>query len=65
MKKIACSTREIARMFGYSPGSLSNMRGKKIGPIYYKRGKKVVYFIEDFTAWVKEKSAETSQNLMT
>jgi hypothetical protein len=50
----AISPKEAALSYGFSEGTLANMRNRREGPLFYKRGRKVVYFISDFERWLKE-----------
>ncbi len=53
------SDTEAADRYGYAKGTLSNMRSKRIGPRFYKRGAKVFYAIEDFDQWIGERPVLT------
>lgn len=52
--KKTASPEVMSELYGIPLGSLANMRSKRIGPKYFKVGKrKVLYFFEDFENWVK------------
>lgn len=38
--------------FGFAVGYLANLRAKKQRPMYHKAGKKILYRVSDFEAWV-------------
>ena len=44
-------------------GSLANMRWKKIGPKFYKIGKKVVYRPEDIEAFLFQNPVQTIDSI--
>jgi len=58
--KKALTPRQAAEVYGIAEGTLANWRYKKIGPKYHRIGegkqkrKKILYFIEDFEAWLKQ-----------
>jgi hypothetical protein len=37
----------LKEIYDLNPRTMANLRSLKRGPIYYKRGRKVYYFIED------------------
>jgi predicted DNA-binding transcriptional regulator AlpA len=48
------SPEEVAKAFGFSRGTLANMRSKKIGPKYYKvQNRKVLYRFADVEKWIQ------------
>lgn len=51
--------KQAAIMFGFSVGYLANLRAKKQGPKYYKPGKKVLYKVSEFEAWVTANPVKT------
>jgi len=52
--------REVAYAYGISEGTLANWRSKKIGPRYYKAGRrKVIYFQSDLDSWAKHEPVLT------
>lgn len=50
--KKTISPKTASEMFGFSVGALANLRCKRQGPKYYRVGRKVLYFLEDFESWV-------------
>ena len=53
MQKRTLTPDDVSEMYQIPKGSLANMRHKKIGPRYYKVGRRVRYFIEDIELWIK------------
>lgn len=50
--KIALCPAEIEVLYGITKGTLANWRAQKIGPSFYKIGKrKVAYKVSDFEKW--------------
>jgi hypothetical protein len=50
----AVTAKEAALMYGFKEGTLANMRSQKVGPKFYKVGrKKVLYFTEDLDIWAR------------
>ena len=44
--------REVAQSYGFSEGTLANMRSRRIGPPFVKMKKKVLYPVEQLEAWL-------------
>ncbi len=59
LAKKVVSPKEAASIYGFSEGTLANMRNHLEGPLFYKRGRKVIYFIADFEKWLKENPVRT------
>ncbi len=55
-EKLAVKTKEAAEMIGMSSVWLEQDRRKErsIGPPFIKRGKAVLYVVEDLKKWLKE-----------
>ena len=53
-EKKAVTPAEAAHMYGYTVGALAQLRHRRQGPKFYKVGKKVLYFIEDFENWIRQ-----------
>ena len=47
------NTEEVARAFGFSKGTLANMRSKKLGPKYFKVNRKILYRFADVEKWIQ------------
>ena len=45
--------REAADIFGFAEGTLANLRSKRQGCKFYKRGRKVLYDADEFERWVR------------
>lgn len=52
IEKISYTPTEAAAVTGFSTGTLGNMRSAKVGPRYFKRGRKVIYMHEDLIRWL-------------
>lgn len=59
----AATPEQISRIYGIATGTLANMRAKKTGAKYYKVGRKVLYFYEDFENWVKSSPVHTKDSI--
>ena len=44
--------REVAQSYGFSEGTLANMRSRRIGPPFVKMKKKVLYPVEQLEDWL-------------
>jgi hypothetical protein len=44
--------REVAQSYGFSEGTLANMRSRRIGPPFVKMKKKVLYPVEQLESWL-------------
>jgi hypothetical protein len=51
-RMIAGDTPTISKMFGIAVGTLQNLRSQGRGPRYYRLGRKILYKIDDVSAWV-------------
>jgi hypothetical protein len=49
--KLALDPFDIERLFGLSRGVLANMRVKRIGPPYFKVGRRIFYQPDPFKKW--------------
>ena len=63
VKRRALSPDEAAAMYGLNVGTLANLRYAKQGPKYFKVGKKVVYFVEDVEAWIRQNPVLTRDSI--
>jgi len=54
MKKKAISPAELESIYSIPVGTLANLRTFKRGPRYFKIGAKVLYFVEDVEAWIRQ-----------
>jgi Helix-turn-helix domain len=59
LKQVSVTPEQAAKLYGLNPGSLANLRSRKTGPTYYKRGKKVLYKVEDLERWLFEEPVMT------
>lgn len=63
VSKITASSAAIAKMFDLNQGTLANMRSKRIGPKFFKVGRKILYRISDVEQWVFDNPVVTSDSL--
>lgn len=61
--KRAGSPYEVYVTYGIPLGTLANMRWKKVGPKFYRQGRRIVYFFDDVEAWLKENPVLTIDSL--
>jgi predicted DNA-binding transcriptional regulator AlpA len=53
--KRALTPREFAECYGFSEGTLANLRYQKRGPKYYRIGqRKILYYIDDIESWIRQ-----------
>ncbi|MDV7143420.1 helix-turn-helix domain-containing protein [Tropicimonas sp. TH_r6] len=52
------TTRQVAKMTGFSQATLEAFRSKRQGPAYYKQGANVRYRLEDIRAWMESERFE-------
>ena len=45
--------RQAAEIYGIAEGTLANYRSQNKGPRYYKSGRKVIYFVDEFESWLR------------
>ncbi len=58
------SPKEAAERFPYySEGTLANLRHKKKGPPYYKRGNKIFYDPQQYEAWLRGNPVKTIESI--
>ena len=50
----ALTPKDCESIYGLNVGTLCNMRFHKIGPKYYKLGKKILYRVDDIEKWLAE-----------
>ena len=47
IERIALTPYQSSQAYGISEGTLANMRYRKVGPRFFKVGRKVLYFVTD------------------
>ena len=62
LRKKALSPFEASQVYGFSEGTLANLRCRKQGPRFYKVGRKVLYLVSDFEAWVCQNPVLTADS---
>jgi predicted DNA-binding transcriptional regulator AlpA len=63
VERRALSPEEAATMYGLNVGTLANLRHARRGPKFFKIGKRVVYFVEDIEAWMRQSPVLTRDSL--
>ena len=62
-KRRALSRKEIEERYPISEGTLANLKSQGKGPPWYKLGGRVVYFVDEFEAWIRgEEAGESSED---
>jgi len=59
----ALTPKDCESIYGLNVGTLCNMRFNKIGPKYYKLGKKVLYRVDDIEKWLAENVVLTKDQM--
>ena len=54
--------KQAAAMYGFSFGYLANLRSKRQGPPFYRPGRKILYRVSDFEAWVTANPVKTVES---
>jgi len=64
MEKIrqSATPQEVAQVFGIPAGTLANLRSKREGPRFFKRGRRVVYFFSDVENWLRQSPVLTKDD---
>lgn len=68
-KKRTLTPQQVEEVFGIPIGSLANMRCQKHGPKYYilpnghRKGRKILYFIDDIESWIRTNPVNTLDSL--
>ncbi|MCX5852750.1 MAG: DNA-binding protein [Deltaproteobacteria bacterium] len=63
IRKLALTPAEVAFSYGCNIGTLANQRAKKVGPKYFKVGKKVLYFRDDLERYFRTSPVETMDSI--
>jgi len=53
IKQRSASPKVVSELYGIPIGTLANLRWKKEGAKFYKRGRAVVYYLEDIESWLR------------
>jgi hypothetical protein len=59
----ALTPQDCREIYGLNPGTLANMRFFKIGPKYYKLGRKILYRPQDIEEWLNANVVLTRDSL--
>ena len=60
---ITISRKQAAELCGLAVGTLANISSRREGPLYYKRGRAVLYDYQKFVEWVQENPVLTKDSL--
>lgn len=52
-KKKLITPKDAAGIFGFSAGTLANLRFQKLGCKFYKLNRKILYDFDEFESWAK------------
>ena len=53
----------VSETYGVPIGSLANLRHKRQGPRYFKRGRRIVYLISDVEEWLLSNPVQTIDSI--
>jgi hypothetical protein len=53
--------REVAASYGFSEGTLANMRSRRVGPPFIKMKKKVLYRVDHLENWLNQHRVVTQE----
>ncbi len=53
----------ISQVYSIPVGTLANLRSQRKGPRYFKRGRRITYFIEDVEAWLRAQPVHTKDSM--
>jgi hypothetical protein len=60
---ITISPEQAVERYGLNKGSLANMRSRKQGPPYLKIGRKCLYPVKSFEAWLFQNPVRTIDSI--
>jgi hypothetical protein len=58
--RVMVSPNQAAALFDIAPGTLGNMRSKKVGPPFFKVGRSVKYRLEDLESYFTQSPVLTT-----
>ncbi len=53
---------DIEQVYGYPMGSLANDRSNGVGPRYFKVGRKIFYYADEFENWLTSQPVQTKDS---
>jgi hypothetical protein len=53
----------ISRLYNIPTGTLGNLRSARRGPKFYKRGRRVFYFLSDVEEWLRQTPILTTDSI--
>jgi hypothetical protein len=59
----AITPQDCRALYGLNPGTLANLRLRKVGPQYYKLGRKVLYKPQDIEEWLDSNKILTADSI--
>ncbi|HME42601.1 MAG TPA: hypothetical protein VKF36_05895 [Syntrophorhabdales bacterium] len=62
-RRIAAGPEVISDQYGIPVGTLANLRSQRRGPRFYKRGRRVLYYIEDVERWLRAYPVQTLDSM--
>jgi len=64
IEKRAITPADVEIAYGIPKGSLANMRWRRVGPRYFKVGKrKVLYLVADINRWITKSPIKTIDSM--
>jgi hypothetical protein len=60
---ISITPDQAVERYGINRGTLANLRLAKKGPSYLKVGRKVLYKVSDFEAWLFREKVQTTESI--
>ncbi len=60
---ITITPEQAEERYGTNRGTLANLRNRKQGPPYLKVGRKVLYPVKDFEAWLFSNPVKTTASM--
>ena len=64
IERRAMTPSDVEIAYSIPRGSLANMRWRRVGPRYFKTGKrKVIYLVSDIEAWIAKSPVQTIDSI--
>ena len=60
---VTINVEQAVERYGLNRGTLANLRNQKKGPPYLKVGRKVLYRVTDFEAWLFSEPVKTIESV--
>jgi hypothetical protein len=52
IKRRAVTPEQAAAIYGLNLGTLGNLRSKRVGPRFYRQGRRIFYRVDDLETWL-------------